>query len=76
MLEVIYRIYEVADEETAKRNIEKMDDFGTFASTSQNYNIELLMDCCLCESREQFKEIIREMYGQSIYFPVLVYVKF
>lgn len=68
MLEVIYRIYEVADEETAKNNLEKNLDFGLYSSTSKAQNIELLMDCMLCDSREQFKEIIKSEYGENISF--------
>ena len=68
MLEIIYRIYEVADEETAMKNLESACDFGMFSSTSKNENIELLMDCLVCDSREQFKEIIRSVYGENIAF--------
>ena len=68
MLEIIYRIYEVADEETAKRNSEINCDFGLYSSTSQNVNTELLMDCCICDDREHFKSIIRGMYGENIPF--------
>lgn len=38
MLEVIYRIYEVADEETAAKNREKDLGFGLFSSTSKVEN--------------------------------------
>lgn len=68
MLEIIYRIYEVADEETAKRNLELDMDFGLYSSTSKALNIELLMDCLICDSREQFKEIIKSQYGDNIAF--------
>lgn len=68
MLEIIYRIYEVADEETKNRNLEKDLGFGLFPSTSKACNIELLMDCVLCESRDHFKEIIKSTYGESISF--------
>lgn len=68
MLEIIYRIYEVADEETAKKNLEKDYEFNLFSSTSKAQNIELLMDCMLCDSREQFKEVIRSEYGEDIAF--------
>lgn len=68
MLEILYRIYEVADEETAIKNLEKDMDFGWFASTSKARNNELLMDCLVCESREQFKEIIKFEYGECIAF--------
>ena len=68
MLEIIYRIYEVADEETAKRNLEFDHGFCLYASTSKAQNIELLMDCMLCESRDHFKEIIKSVYGAGISF--------
>lgn len=68
MLEIIYRIYEVADEETALKNLEKDFDFGFYSSTSKQRNNELLMDCLICDSREQFKEIIRSEYGENIAF--------
>lgn len=68
MLEVIYRIYEVADEETAKINLEKDIDFGLYLSTSKARNIELLTDCIICGSREEFKSIIRDEYGENIAF--------
>ncbi len=67
MLEVLYRIYEVADEETKAKNLQSEIDFG-FCSTSQAQNIELLMDCLICDSRERFKEIIRSEYGNGIAF--------
>lgn len=68
MLEIIYRIYEVADKETADRNRKQNIEFGLCLSTSQAENIELLMDCMLCDSRDQFKDIIRSEYGYNIPF--------
>lgn len=68
MLEILYRIYEVPDEETAKRNLESDHDFGLYSSTSKACNIELLMDCMVCETRDQFKELIRLQYGEKIAF--------
>lgn len=68
MLEVIYRIYEVSDEKTATENLEKDLDFGLFSSTSKARNIELLMDCIVCDDREHFKDIIRSQYGENIAF--------
>ncbi len=68
MLEILYRIYEVADEETAQKNREQDRDFGLFSSTSKQENIELVMDCKICDSREQFKELIRAEYGENIAF--------
>ena len=43
MLEILYRIYEVADEETAKKNRENDMNFGIFSSTSKAENTELIM---------------------------------
>lgn len=31
-------------------------------------NIEITMDCKICESREHFKELIKEEYGENIAF--------
>lgn len=68
MLHVLYRIYEVADPETAEKNRKSDIEFGIWSSTSKAENIELLMDCCICETRDQFKQIIRSMYGEDIPF--------
>lgn len=59
MLEIIYRIYEVADKE---KQLENADVFFT------PYNKELTMDCKICESRDHFKELIKEEYGDNIAF--------
>lgn len=67
MREIVYRIYEVADEETKAKNLQSGIDFG-LCSTSQAQNTELLMDCLICDTREQFKEIIRSEYGDGITF--------
>lgn len=65
MLEILYRIYEVATEEEALNNLAS----NTFySSTSKAQNNELLMDCMICDSREQFKAIIRDTYGKDIHF--------
>lgn len=66
MLEILYRIYEVADEETAKRNRERDLEFGLYNSTSKAENNELVMDCKICDNREQFKDLIREEWGKDI----------
>ena len=68
MLEVIYRIYEVADKETAEKNREQDISFGFYSSTSKAENNELLMDCMLCDSRDDFKSAIRSMYGENVSF--------
>lgn len=67
MLEVIYRIYEVADEKTAAENAEINRDMGLFPN-SKLHNTELLMDCKVCDSRDHFKDIIRNEYGDSVAF--------
>ena len=68
VLEVIYRIYEVADEKTAAENLDKDLNFGLYSSTSKSQNIELLMDCVVCDDRDHFKDIIRSQYGENIAF--------
>lgn len=57
MVEIVYRIYEVADEKTAKENTEKDFEFGLYSSISKSQNNELVMDCLICESREEFKKL-------------------
>lgn len=68
MVEVIYRIYEVADTKTQEANTLTEHNFGLYSSTSKNYNTELLMDCLVCDNREHFKDIIRSSYGNDIAF--------
>lgn len=60
MLEVVYRIYEVADNDIKEQN---KNDIDYFSSISKSENIELLMDCLICDNREHFKEIIKDTYG-------------
>lgn len=68
MLEVIYRIYQVADSVESDRIENAFAELGFYSSTSQACNIELLMDCCVCDSRDHFKSIIRDTYGKDIPF--------
>ena len=68
MVEVIYRIYEVADEETAKKNMENDSNIYLYSSESKARNTELIMDCMIAENREAFKQAIREYWGESIAF--------
>lgn len=67
MVEVIYRIYEVADKEQSEKILSQKLEFGLY-SNSKVHNIEVCMDCLLCDSREHFKEIIRSQYGDNIAF--------
>ena len=62
MLEIIYRIYEVLDEET-KLELAKASTYFY-----GDRNKELVMDCKIVDSREQFKSIIKEEYGDNIKF--------
>lgn len=68
MLEILYRIYEVADPKTAKQNSENSLEFGLYSSISKSQNNELVMDCLICESRDDFKRIIKDEYGSGISF--------
>lgn len=68
MLEILYRIYEVPSEEEKERNRELDNSFGFYSSTSKAENNELLMDCMLCETRDEFKSVIKSMYGANIAF--------
>ena len=62
MLEIIYRIYEVLDDET-KLELAKASTYFY-----GDRNKELVMDCKLVDSREQFKSIIKDEYGDNIKF--------
>lgn len=54
MLEIIYRIYEV---------VEPKQPENVYAFWDLSNKVELTMDCKICDSREHFKELIREEYG-------------
>lgn len=68
MLEIIYRIYEVADEEQATQNIEHDTDLHLYSVGGRARNTEIVMDCMIVDSREQFKQIIRDSYGPDTPF--------
>ena len=68
MLEILYRIYEVPSDEEKEKNRELDNTFGWYSSTSKAENNELLMDCMLCETRDDFKANIKAMYGENICF--------
>lgn len=65
MLEILYRIYQVAENDEF---FEKNQDFHFYESISNTKNIELTMDCMMCETRDDFKNIIRDLYGKDIKF--------
>lgn len=63
MLEILYRIYEVADEPVT----ESEQPFG-MDSLSKKYSHEIAMDCMICENRQNFKDTIKDFYGKDIKF--------
>lgn len=62
-LEILYRIYEVSEDPIPVDE----QPFG-LESLSKCFSHEIAMDCMICESRDAFKEVIRDMYGKSIKF--------
>lgn len=67
MLEILYRIYKVNDVTPTEEEL-KMENEYAFESISKRQNTELAMDCMICESRDKFKETIRDLYGKNIMF--------
>ncbi len=67
MLEILYRIYEVLSDEDRTASAERNDKLNLYYSESRN-NRELSMDCMICESRDHFKSMIKEMYGEDLKF--------
>ena len=66
MLEILYRIYEVKpDVDPDNPNLENC--VGLWSQSKEN-SIELCMDCYMCETRDDFKNHIRETYGKDIKF--------
>lgn len=65
MLEIIYRIYQVCK---PKEISDDEYEYSPFESISSRNNIELTMDCMICENRDKFKEIIKSLYGENIRF--------
>lgn len=64
-LEILYRIYQVKDPEAEE--VKHIDDYS-FCSLSQRNSIEVAEDVMICETRESFKESIRDLYGKEIKF--------
>lgn len=67
MLEILYRIYKVAENDEFY-NENNDDDIHLYESISNTKNIELAMECLICETRDAFKDIIRDLYGKDIRF--------
>ena len=70
MLEILYRVYRtLSDEERTEQQKEcENDDFGLGYSYSFARNEEITMDCYLCETRDEFKAHIRDVYGPDTKF--------
>lgn len=68
MLEIIYRVYQVASNKEKKNKESELNSFSIYSSISNQQNIELTMDCMICESRDAFKEIIKSSYGKDTRF--------
>lgn len=67
MIEILYRIYEVLSDEDRESTAKQNANLNLYYSESRN-NRELSMDCMICESREHFKSIIKDMYGTDLRF--------
>ena len=59
MLEILYRIYEVKD---PNEKCVGGETLGMW-SVSKDVSSEIIMTACICDSREQFKAIIKDTYG-------------
>lgn len=68
MLEILYRIYRVLSEEERRNKISDENSYSFYNSYSSTNNEEICMDCFLCESREDFKEHIKAIYGADTKF--------
>ena len=66
MLEILYRIYKVAENDEFFDDDDR--DCHLYESISSTKNIELTMDCMMCETRDDFKNVIRDLYGKDIRF--------
>ena len=63
MLEIIYRIYEIVEIDIRSQ----YSFYSDFNNNNESHNlvkdkVELSMDICICEHREQFKQLIANMY--------------
>ena len=68
MLEILYRVYRVLTDEERAEKLNADNSFSMFGSYSNMNNEELCMDCFICETREDFKEHIRAIYGKDTKF--------
>ena len=72
MLEAFYRIYEVCSTEERRQNLEKAESLGFYlgreGSISKLQNRCLIEGVLICDTRDAFKDIIRDGYGKSVAF--------
>lgn len=69
MLEILYRIYRVRSEEEIQQLSDRDKEYyGIYTSISKVMNEEVLETVCLCDDREQFKSMIRDVWGKDIRF--------
>lgn len=66
MLEILYRIYQVNDVKLTEDQIQ--NDEYAYETYTNLKSTELAMECLICESRDKFKEIIKDLYGKNIRF--------
>lgn len=62
MLEIIYRIYKAVD------NKDKLEQIKNNPYAILDNKVQLDMDCIVCESRDHFKQLIKDQYGDDILF--------
>lgn len=63
MLEIIYRIYEYLSDEDYEKELAESSSYNFVSRKKQ-----IKLDCLICDSREQFKEIIQKQYDKDISF--------
>ena len=72
MLEIFYRVYEVCSKEEQSERLERAEQFGFYlgreGSISKLQNKCIWEDVLICESRDRFKEIMRDSYGSDLAF--------
>ena len=68
MLEIIYRIYRVKSEEERQQELQDYAKNGFSEYYLPHQNEEVTMDCYICETREDFKEHIKDIYSKDIKF--------
>lgn len=62
MLEIIYRIYRAIDDK------DKLEQIKNNPYAILDNKVQIDMDCIICESRDHFKQLIKEQYGDDILF--------